>query len=83
MSVDPKTIVTGAHVALSIIRELQKAVNSARDARKELDLATVQAILDKNIKAESAWEKSKASRKKKAATEKAESETPAEQVDED
>jgi hypothetical protein len=77
MSVDPKTIITGAHVALSIIRELQKAVNVSRDARKELDLATVQSIIDKNIKVETEWKKSKTRRKK------AESETPAEPGTED
>lgn len=69
MSIDPTTVIKGAHVALTIIRELQKAVNSSRQAGKELDLATVQAILDKNTKAEQAWEDSK--------EKKAESATPA------
>lgn len=68
---DAATIITGAQVALTIIKQLQKAVNAKHGA---LTLKDVQAVVQRNLDAELDWDASKA--KRLAALEKAEEAKP-------
>jgi len=56
---DVQTIITGAQVAMTIIKQLQKAVNVKHD---QLTIKDVQAVVQRNLDAELDWDASKAKR---------------------